>query len=136
MAKKKIEVVDDRNNKSTKVEIRLNDIEALSAIGLTGKEIAYVLGICPQTFSEYKNNYPEINEAIEEGRAVDKQSLIEKMRILTDRGNNRYNAIKYLLSSLHGMSETNKIDVTTQGESINKIEVVVKGSKSNLLDKE
>ena len=129
MAKKLISIIDDRDTKNTKVEIKLTDIESLAAIGLNEKEIAYILGISQATFIEYKKKYPEIIESIAEGRTIDKQSLIEKMRKLTEGGNNKFNATKYLLSALHGISETNKLDMTTDGEKINKIEIIVKDSR-------
>ena len=131
MAKKLISIIDDRDTKNTKVEIKLTDIESLAAIGLNEKEIAYILGISQATFIEYKKKYPEIIESIAEGRTIDKQSLIEKMRKLTEGGNNKFNATKYLLSALHGISETNKLDMTTDGEKINKIEIVVKDSNKD-----
>ena len=132
MAKKDIQIT----NSETEVNIDLNEIRRLAELGLTQKDISYILGIRPETLTRLKGNNVELSQVISEGKAVDKRSLIDKMRDLTDKGNNKYNATKYLLSALHGLSETSKVDLTTKGESINKIEVTVKGSKSTLLNKE
>jgi len=116
-------------------EFDLTEVRRLAELGLTQAEIAYILGIAPETISRAKSKRPEISQVIAEGKATDKQSLIGKMRKLVDGGNNKYNATKYLLSALHGLSETSKVDVTTDGEKINDINITVKGSKSKLLDK-
>jgi len=116
-------------------EFDLIKVKELAALGLTQAEIALIIGVSPETLSRAKKVKDELNQAIREGRATDKQSLIGKMRKLTDGGNNKFVATKYLLSALHGVSETSNVDVTTKGESINKIDITVKGSKSTLLDK-
>lgn len=117
------------------IEIDLNEVKRLSELGLTQKDIAYILGIHPDTISRHKKKDEDLSNAIAEGKASGKQSLIVKMHKLTDGGNNKFVATKYLLSALHGVSETSNVDVTTKGESINKIDITVKGSKSTLLDK-
>lgn len=116
-------------------EIDLIEVKRLAELGLTQKDIAYILGIHTDTISRQKKKVPELSNAIAEGKAVDKESLIGKMRILVDKGNNKFVATKYLLSALHSISETSKVDMTTDGKPLTDINITVKGSKSKLLDK-
>ena len=48
----------------------LSLVESYAKKGLTDKEIAYAIGILPQTFCEKKSEYTEISEVLARGRAT------------------------------------------------------------------
>lgn len=48
----------------------LSAIDKYAQKGFTDKEIAYSLGLSPQTFCEKKNEYPELSEVLARGRAA------------------------------------------------------------------
>lgn len=51
-------------------------IESWATHGLTMEQIAHNMNVAPSTLYEYKNKYPEIDEAIENGRDV-KVAILE-----------------------------------------------------------
>lgn len=48
----------------------LSSVELLAKKGFTDKEIAYSIGVAPQTFCEKKNEYQELREVLARGRAT------------------------------------------------------------------
>ena len=48
----------------------LSLVESYAKKGFTDKEIAYAMGILPQTFCEKKSEYAEISEVLARGRAT------------------------------------------------------------------
>lgn len=48
----------------------LSLVESYAKKGFTDKEIAFAVGLCPQTFCEKKNEYPELSEVLTRGRAT------------------------------------------------------------------
>ena len=48
----------------------LSLVESYAKKGFTDKEIAYAIGILPQTFCEKKSEYTEISEVLARGRAT------------------------------------------------------------------
>lgn len=48
----------------------LSVVEKCAQKGFTDKEIAYSLGLSPQTFCEKKSEYPELNEVLARGRVT------------------------------------------------------------------
>ena len=59
-----------RGNKPWKpTKENLLKIEAAAARGLTVVQIAHIVGVCKTTFYNFKAEHPEIQEAIERGRA-------------------------------------------------------------------
>jgi hypothetical protein len=50
-------------------EVFLSLVESYAKKGFTDKEIAYAIGILPQTFCEKKSEYTEISEVLSRGRA-------------------------------------------------------------------
>nr|DAT56137.1 MAG TPA: terminase small subunit [Bacteriophage sp.] len=48
----------------------LSLVESYAKKGFTDKEIAYSLGLCPQTFCEKKSEYSELCEVLTRGRAT------------------------------------------------------------------
>ena len=90
-------------------------------------EFAYTNNIPRQKLYEF----PEFNDTIK--RCIDKKETNLEKGVLSGKLNASMGI--FSLKQL-GWRDRQEIDHTTKGESINKIEVVVKGSKSNLLDKE
>ena len=48
----------------------LSLVESYAKKGFTDKEIAHVIGLCPQTFCEKKNEYPEFSEVLSRARCA------------------------------------------------------------------
>lgn len=48
----------------------LSSVELFAKKGFTDKEIAYAIGVAPQTFCEKKNEYQELREVLARGRAT------------------------------------------------------------------
>lgn len=48
----------------------LSLVESYAKKGFTDKEIALAIGLCPQTFCEKKNEYPELNEVLSRARCT------------------------------------------------------------------
>lgn len=48
----------------------LSLVESYAKKGFTDKEIALAIGLCPQTFCEKKNEYPELNEVLSRARCA------------------------------------------------------------------
>lgn len=48
----------------------LSQVETYAKKGFTDKEIAFALGLCPQTFSEKKSEHCELSEVLARGRAT------------------------------------------------------------------
>ena len=46
----------------------LSLVESYAKRGFTDKEIAFAVGLCPQTFCEKKNEYPELSEVLSRAR--------------------------------------------------------------------
>ena len=113
MAKKNIQYVDTRK-KPTEVTIDLRDIEKMASIGLTQEEMAYIKGICPETFTRQKGNNEELSQAILIGKANAKAFLLNRMRSISNReeiDSVTYNAIKYLLNTMHGINEKSGVEL-------------------------
>lgn len=53
-----------------KSEEFLSQVETYAKKGFTDKEIAFALGLCPQTFSEKKSEHCELSEVLARGRAT------------------------------------------------------------------
>ncbi|MCD7923635.1 MAG: hypothetical protein LUI85_02620 [Bacteroides sp.] len=48
----------------------LSLVESYAKKGFTDKEIAHAIGLCPQTFCEKKNEYPEFSEVLSRARCA------------------------------------------------------------------
>lgn len=48
----------------------LSQVETYAKKGFTDREIAFALGLCPQTFSEKKSEHCELSEVLARGRAT------------------------------------------------------------------
>lgn len=57
-------------SKWPQVRERLAEIEIWLRDGLTEKQVCKNLGVCEETFNQYKRRYPELVEAIKRGRQV------------------------------------------------------------------
>ena len=53
-----------------KSEDFLSQVETYAKKGFTDKEIAFALGLCPQTFCEKKSEHSELSEVLARGRAT------------------------------------------------------------------
>lgn len=71
--------MDKKRGRPNKYEInvkpRLQEIEKM-CLTMTEKQIAQAMGVNPSTWCEYKNKYPELNEALKKGR----ETLIIELR--------------------------------------------------------
>ena len=68
----KTEKAKEEESPSLTIQARtfLSLVESYAKKGLTDKEIAYAIGILPQTFCEKKSEYTEISEVLARGRAT------------------------------------------------------------------
>jgi len=57
----------------------LAQIEQYASQGLTQEQIAYNVGITPQTFSLKKHDFPELDSAIKKGKAQGMQIVTNKL---------------------------------------------------------
>lgn len=74
MAKSESQNIKGRGGRKPKFDYTSEDflslVESYAKKGFTDKEIAYSLGLSPQTFSEKKSEYHELSEVLVRGRAT------------------------------------------------------------------
>jgi len=68
-------------------DIDLEEIERMARTFCTEAEIAYVVGLRPDSFSHRKGREPELAQAIEKGRADGRRSLRQKQYVMAMNGN-------------------------------------------------
>lgn len=61
-------MVKETNNYINFVKPRLKEVTELKSKGATDEEIASKLGVSPRSFRRYKKDYPDLREAIKEGK--------------------------------------------------------------------
>ena len=64
------EIIDRIDNLDYKSEEFLSQVEMYAKKGFTDREIAFALGLSPQTFCEKKNEHSELCEVLARGRAT------------------------------------------------------------------
>ncbi|MFN3275076.1 MAG: hypothetical protein ACK41U_10415 [Paracoccus sp. (in: a-proteobacteria)] len=90
-------------------ETGLQMVEELSARGCSVQTIARALGIGKDTFRAMRERDPAVQDALEQGRAVEHDALVGNLRAAADEGNIVANI--FLLKSRHGYREGEAIDV-------------------------
>lgn len=58
---------------------RVDHVKAIAARGLTDDEMAVMMGVSESLLDSWKKFYPEFNKAIEEGRTLPDQQVIEAL---------------------------------------------------------
>ncbi len=77
----------EKERKSKKRKIDLEQIEAMASLGLTDEEIAVVLGISPRTLYYWKKN-PEFLQALKRGKLKADFHVIKKLYENAKNGDN------------------------------------------------
>jgi hypothetical protein len=96
----------------------ISDVEKMSAMGLTQDQIAYNIGINPDTLYVYKNKNTEISEAIKRGRAKGTRYVTSQLMKNIEAGN--FHAQKYWLTVHAGWKEIQVTEFT--GKDGNPVE--------------
>lgn len=93
------------------------------------ESFSLMLGINGDTLVEWRKQHPEFSAACTKIEQKQKESLIDQGLA----GN--YNPViaKLILSANHGMAEKTQTDVTSKGEQIMNVDVLVKAKVDNLL---
>lgn len=101
----------------------LNEVGQMAGQGFTNENLASYYGVAVGTWCEYKKNYPEIDEAIKDGKAKCLQiaSSILWQQVLA--GN--ITCLLFYLKTQHGYSETRNINAKV-GSSDEKSPVELK----------
>jgi hypothetical protein len=86
----------------------LEKIRDLASRGYSEKDIARSLGMSATTWTRIKNDTPEAQDALDEGRSVEHQKLYSKLMEKAVAGDTI--ALLFLLKCRHGYRET--LDVT------------------------
>lgn len=89
----------------------IKKIEGLASRGLSCDQIAWTLGINPTTLYDKKNRYPQIDEAIEKGRASGIAAVANAHFIAATVGNNTA-AQQFYLRTKGGFHEVQKTELT------------------------
>lgn len=84
----------------------IKEIEQMSSIGLTQEQIAWNLGINPDTLHTRKHSHPEISEAIKKGRAKGTRHVVSALMQNIESGN--FNAQKFWLTVHAGWIDTTR----------------------------
>lgn len=92
-------------------DAHLSQIEAMMHTGVTLKECAHILGLCPRAFVNYRKDDPRINEAIERGKAKSNANVGKSLYKQAIGGN--MNAIRWYEITRTGHRERTEI-VTTE----------------------
>lgn len=79
------------------------NIERLASLGLTDEQIAHQLGVCRQTLSEKKRDYPDIADAIRRGRASGIEEVADALKQKAQAGDT--SAMIFFLRSKAGWSD-------------------------------
>jgi len=86
-------------------------IKELAAQGITEASIAYQVGCHPSTFSLRKQEYPELNDTIKEGRASGEEIVVSKLWELIHSGH--ATAILFYLKCQHNWNDRPNQDNST-----------------------
>lgn len=65
---------------------RLEKVEELASQGLYEYQIAYCMGIAPETFSHKKKSHPELADAVNRGQARGVERVTRKLLEKADKG--------------------------------------------------
>ena len=87
------------------------------------ESLALYIGVVKKTLNNWGEKNPKFLLALEKVKLFSKVDLIDKG--LTGEYNSAI--VKLILSANHGMSETNKVDHTSKGESMNAPVVITGG---------
>jgi hypothetical protein len=90
-------------------ESGLQMVEELAARGCSVQTIARALGIGKDTFKAMRERDPSVQDALEQGRAVEHDALVSNLRQAADTGNIVANI--FLLKARHGYREGEALDV-------------------------
>ncbi len=110
-------------------EAGLKMVEELSARGCSVQTIARALGIGKDTFKAMRERDPAVQDALEQGRAVEHDALVGNLRAAADDGNIVANI--FLLKARHGYREGEAVDVNV---SVNTGGVIVVPQKQSVED--
>lgn len=102
------------------IQIDVAKVEELAEICQNEAEIAYAIGVCPRTFLTKKQQSPEIQEALERGRARANTFVAGKLMQTIKDGN--VTAMIFWLKSRGGWMETDRHEV----EVNQPVQIVVK----------
>ena len=75
----------------------------MASLGLTDEQIAHQLGVCRQTLSEKKRDYPDIADAIRRGRASGIEEVADALKQKAQAGDT--SAMIFFLRSKAGWSD-------------------------------
>lgn len=94
----------------------LEKIEAFAGVGLTLKDISLLLGINESTFHDYKNKFPEVEQAVHRGKLKGKQAVGQALYRKALTGD--VTAAKWIEATRYGYSEK----IRTENETTLKVE--------------
>jgi UV DNA damage repair endonuclease len=98
-------------------EIDIDIVEALARVGCTQEEIAHQVGVKPNHFCELKKQRPEIQEALDRGKAdLHKSIRHAQVKAGVDEGN--VPMLIHLGKAYLGQSEKLNINQTLSGDMV------------------
>lgn len=92
------------------IEIDLKQVEALASQGMTHEQIAYSLGVSPDTITRRKKESADFAEAIKRGQAKGIAIVTNKLMAQCKDGNTT--AIIFFLKARAGWKETERLEHT------------------------
>lgn len=92
------------------VDLDLNQVKELASLGLTSEQIGYFFGLHPWSFELYRRQRPELNEALETGRAGGMEHAARTLRGRMNAGDTT--AIIFYLKSRGKWREVNSMEIT------------------------
>jgi hypothetical protein len=112
----------------------LQYVEEQSRKGVTEASIARNVGLHPSTFSEKKQQYPEIAEAIKKGNAVGEELAVNALwaMIQDPKSKGHVTATLFYLKCKHAWNDGSKNTLEVQAPSGVKFDVIPKGQSSGV----
>lgn len=89
----------------------LEDVEGYAARGLTKDQIAWALGINPCTLYDKQNKYPELELALERGKATG-VAIVANAHFIAATAQNNIAAQQFFLRTRGGFHEVQKTELT------------------------
>ena len=114
----------------------LEYVREQSSKGMTEASIARSVGLHPSTFSEKKQQYPDLAEAVKKGNSYGEQLAINALwaMIQDPKSKGHTTATLFYLKCKHGWNDGGKQSVEVQAPSGVQFEVIPKGSTVKVID--